>query len=64
MKRVFVAISPRYRRLLHFAARGVLIVLASASLPFLFDLMNRGIGWFIGLFPHSNRPWEEPLWDR
>jgi hypothetical protein len=26
------------------------------GLPFLFDPMNRGIGWIIGLFAHSNRP--------
>jgi hypothetical protein len=56
MKRFFAAISRRWRRLLRSAAWGALIVALLVGLPFLFDLMNRGIGWIIGLFPHSNRP--------
>jgi len=52
MKRLFSATSPRWQRLLGFAAWGKLIVLVLASLPFLFDHIGHGIGWIIGLFPH------------
>lgn len=59
MKRPYFAISIRWQRLLFFAAWGVFIVLVSASLPFLFDLMSRGIGWVTALFPHQDELWKE-----
>lgn len=59
MKRLFSAMSIRWQRLFCFAAWGVCIVLVSASLPFLFDLMSRGIGWSIGLFPRPDDLWKE-----
>jgi len=59
MKRLFSAMSIRRQRLFCFAAWGVFIVLFSASLPFLFDLMSRGIGWIMGLFPRPDDLWKE-----
>ena len=62
MKRLFAAMSPRWRRLLSFAAWGALIILILAGAPFLFDLIGRGIGWIIGLFPHPDELWKECPW--
>lgn len=62
MNRIFVAISPQWKRLLRFVGWAALIVLLLASLPFLFDLMNRGIGWIIGLFPRPDDLWKECSW--
>jgi len=62
MTSLFGAISPRWRKLFHFAAWGVFIVMVLASLPFLFDLMGRGIGWTMGLFPHPDDLWKECPW--
>jgi len=62
MKRFFAAMSPWWRPLLGFAAWGVLIVLVLVSLPFLFDLMSRGIGWIVALFPHPDESWKSCPW--
>ena len=62
MKRLFAAMSPRWQLLLGFVACGVLIVLVLASSPFLFDLMSRGIGWIMALFPHPDESWKERSW--
>lgn len=62
MKWLSAMISPRWQRLLRLVAWAPLIVLFLASLPFLFDLMNRGIGWIIGLFPRPNDLWKECPW--
>ena len=62
MKRLFAAMSPRWRKLLHFAGWGALIVVIFASAPFLFDFVGRGIGWIIGLFPHPDELWKECSW--
>jgi hypothetical protein len=62
MKRLFAMISPRWLRLLRFAAWAALVVMVLASLPFLFDLVGRGIGWIIGLFPHPDELWKECPW--
>ncbi len=59
MKRLFAAISPRWKRLLRLAPLAAIIVIFLASLPFLFDLMNHGIGWIMGLFPHPDELWKE-----
>ncbi len=62
MKRLFVLISAPWQGLLCFAAWGVFIVLVSVSLPFLFDLLSRGIGWIMGLFPRPDDLWKECPW--
>lgn len=62
MKRLFSAISPRWQRLLEFAAWGAFIVLIFASAPFLFDLVSRSVGWVIQLFPHPGELWKECRW--
>lgn len=62
MKRLLVLISPPWQGLRRFAAWGVFIVLVLASLPFLFDLMSRGIGWIMGLFPRPDDLWKECPW--
>ncbi len=62
MKRLFAAMSPRWRKLLRFAGWGALIVVIFESAPFLFDLVGRGIGWIIGLFPHPDELWKECSW--
>jgi len=62
MKPLFSAMSIRWQRLFCFATCGVFIVLVLASLPFLFDLMGRGIGWIMGLFPHPDNLWKECPW--
>ncbi len=62
MKRLSSAMSFRWRKLLHFAAWGALAVVIFASAPFLFDLVGRGIGWIIGLFPHPDELWKECTW--
>lgn len=62
MKRLFVLISPPWQGLVRFAAWGVFIVLVLASLPFLFDLISRGIGWIMGLFPRPDDLWKECPW--
>jgi hypothetical protein len=59
MKRPYSAMSIRWQRLLCFATWGVFIALASVSLPFLFDLVSRGIGWVTALFPHPAELWKE-----
>jgi hypothetical protein len=59
MKRIFAAMSLQWQRLVLFAAYGVLIVLASVSLPSLFDLMGGGIDWIKGLFSHPDELWKE-----
>jgi hypothetical protein len=35
-----------------------LFAMIFASAPFLFDLVGRGIGWIIGLFPHPEELWK------
>jgi len=62
MKHLFSAMFPRWQRLLRFAAWGVFIVLAVVSLPSLFDLMGRGTGWMMGLFPHPEELWKGCPW--
>lgn len=62
MKRLLAAMSPRWQRLLEFAAWGALIVAIFASAPILFDLVGRGIGWIIGLFPDPAELWREWPW--
>ncbi len=62
MKLFFAAMFPRRRRLLESAACGALIVVILVSAPFLFDLVGRGIGWIIGLFPHPAVLWRECPW--
>ena len=62
MKRLFAAMAPRWQRLLEFAAWGALILVICASGPFLFDLIGRGIGWIIGLFPRAEELWKECPW--
>ena len=62
MKRLFAMISPRWQRPLRFAAWGMFIVFVSVNLPFLFDLMSRGIAWIMGLFPHADDLWKECPW--
>lgn len=62
MKRLFSAMPIRWQRLFCFAVWGVFIVLVSVSLPFLFDLVGRGIGWIMGLFPRPDDLWKECLW--
>ncbi len=59
MKRFFAPMSPRWQRLLGFAAWGAHIF---ASAPFLFNVIGRGIGWIIGLFPHPDESWKECSW--
>ncbi len=61
MKRLVAAMSPRWQRLLEFAAWGALVVVTFASAPFLFDLVGRGIGWVIGSFPRPDELWKECL---
>lgn len=61
MKELAIAISPRGRKLLRFAAWGVLIVLVLAIAPFLFDVVGRVIDWFIGLLPHPSHSWQDYL---
>ena len=62
MKRLLAAMAPRWQRLFEFAAWGALIVVIFASAPFLFDLVGRGIGWIIGLFPRPEELWKECPW--
>lgn len=62
MERLFAATIPRWKRLLCFAAWAAIIILFLASLPFLFDLMSRGIGWIMGLFPRPDDLWKECPW--
>jgi hypothetical protein len=62
MKRLFLAMAPRWQRLLEFAAWGALIVVILAIAPFLFDLVGRGIGWIIGLVPRPEELWKECPW--
>jgi hypothetical protein len=62
MNRIFAAVSYGRKRLLSFATWAALIVLFLVSLPFLFDLMNRCIGWIMGLFPRPNELWKECSW--
>ena len=62
MKRVFSATSPGWQRFLCFAACGVFIVMVSVNLPFLFDLMSRGIGWIVALSPHPDESWKGCRW--
>ncbi len=62
MKRFFAPMSARWQRLLGFAAWAAFIVVIFASAPFLFELMSRGIGWIIGLFPHPDESWKECSW--
>lgn len=62
MKRLFSITSTKWRRLLCLAAWAVVFVLIFASTPFLFDLLGRGIGWMIGLFPHPGELWKEYPW--
>lgn len=59
MKELAIAISPRGRKLLRFAAWGVLIVLALAIAPFLFDVVGRVIDWLIGLLHHPSHSWQD-----
>jgi hypothetical protein len=59
MKQVFSAMFIRWQRLFCLAALGVCIVLVSVSLPLLFDLMSRGTGWSMGLFPRPDDLWKE-----
>jgi hypothetical protein len=62
MKGPFAAMFPRTQRLVEFAAWGTLIVMIFASAPFLFDLLDREIGWIVGLFPHPDEVWKECPW--
>ena len=64
MKPLFRAMPPRSRKLLRFAAWAALIVLLLVSLPFLFDVLGRGIDWLTGLFPNPAKSWEALLWLR
>jgi hypothetical protein len=62
MNRLLVVMSPRWQRLLEFAAWGTLIAVIFASAPFVFDLVGRGVGWISGLFPHLDELWKECSW--
>jgi hypothetical protein len=62
VKTLAVEISPRSRTLLMIAGCAVVIILVLANLPFLIDALSRAVDWFIGLFPHPTRLWEESLW--
>jgi len=64
MNQLLPAISPRCRKLLRCAAWAALIVLLLVSLPFLFDVLSRGIDWLTGLFPNPAKLWEALLWLR
>ena len=57
MKRLLGAKSPG--SLLSFAEWGALMVLILARASFLFDLIDRGIGWIIGLFRINEELWKE-----
>ena len=61
MKELAIAISPRGRKLLRFAVWSVLIVLALAIAPFLFDVVGRVIDWLIGLLHHPSPSWQDYL---
>lgn len=58
MKRLFAAMSPRWQRLLEFAAQSTLIVIF-ASAPFLLNLIGHAICWIIELFIHPDEVWKE-----
>lgn len=62
MKPPFASMSPRWHRILEFAAWGALIVVILWSAPFVFGLVGRSVGWIIGLFPHPDESWQECLW--
>ena len=62
MKRLFAMVSLRWQGLLPIAAWGIFIVFVSVNLPFLFDLMSRGIAWIMGLFPRPDDLWKECPW--
>lgn len=62
MKRLLAASSPRCRNLRCFGTWSVLIILTLAAVPFLLDVLSRGIDWMIELFPHSDKLWEQPSW--
>jgi len=62
MRGLLTAFFPRWKPLLCFAAWAAIIVLFLASLPFLLDLMSRGIGWIMGLFPRPNDLWKGCPW--
>jgi len=64
MNRVAYAVSPRCGKILRVAAWAALIILLLASLPFLFDVLSRGIDWITGLFPNPAKSWEALLWLR
>ena len=64
MKTTSVTFSLDQRKWLYFLALAALIALVLVGLPFLIDLWNRAIDWFIGLFPHRVRLWEDFLWLR
>ena len=62
MKALAVEISPRSRTLLLIAGCAVVTIFVLANLPFLIDALSRTVDWFIGLFPHPTRLWEESIW--
>lgn len=59
MTQLFTYVSPRNRRLLRCVAWSLLVILALASLPFVFHVINSGIDWIFGLLPHFRMPWQE-----
>jgi hypothetical protein len=60
--KTLVGVSPRYQMLLRWAGWALLIVLLLVSLRFLVNVVNHGMDWITGLFPHSSRSWEARLW--
>ncbi len=64
MKRLLTEISPRTLGVILVAARGVLIGVLMVSLPFLFELLSRGIEWIWCSLGISRKSWEALLWFR
>jgi hypothetical protein len=62
VKALAVETSPRSRGLLLIAGSGVAVILVLTNLPFLVNALSRTVDWFIGLYPHPTRLWEESLW--
>ncbi len=60
--KTLVAVSPRYQMPLRWGGWALLIVLLLVGLPFLFNVVNRGMDWITGLFPHCSRSCEARPW--
>lgn len=60
MTQLMTHIFPRNRSLLRCIAWSLFVILALASLPLVFHVINCGINWIFGLLPHFHMPWQEP----